>query len=326
MSLNNLLTSADNVSTTLNGSITSSVLSLTLASSSLFGTITQGVILIDGGTTNAELVTFSNRVGVTVTIDARGQGNTAAAAHTTGATIELVDASNYQNGIVTNISVGHNDDGTHKTNLPLTTPVLATPTIRNWDGWMDANETWTYASASTITVPTDATTKYQIGDKIKLTQTTVKYFYITGVTSTVLTITGGSDYTLVNAAITANYYSKTSNPQGFPHFFSYAPFAWGGFSVNPVATTTFCLTGKIVTVFCIITSAGTSNANNHTMGLPIVSGSFNTCNGRTDASVGYTDWRVANSATNIEFAASGSFTGWATTGSKYANVGFSYRI
>jgi hypothetical protein len=42
------------------------------------------------------------------------------------------------------------------------------------------------------------------GDKIKLTQTTVKYFYIVGVANTLLTVTGGSDYTVANAAITNN--------------------------------------------------------------------------------------------------------------------------
>jgi len=87
-------------------------------------------------------------------------------------------------------------------------------------GWIPASETWTYASATTITVPSGAASKYQKCDKIKLTQTTVKYFYIVGVTDTVLTITGGSDYTLVDTAITSPYYSKISNPQGFPHWFN----------------------------------------------------------------------------------------------------------
>jgi hypothetical protein len=83
------------------------------------------------------------------------------------------------------------------------------------DGWLDPIETWTYASASTITVPSGAASKYSVGDKIKLTQTTVKYFYVTAVADTLLTVTGGSDYTVANAAITSNYYSH-SNPVGFP--------------------------------------------------------------------------------------------------------------
>lgn len=87
----------------------------------------------------------------------------------------------------------------------------------NFDAWADANESWSYASSTTITVPTDATTKYDIGDYIKLTQSaTVKYFVVTGVTSTVLTVSGLSGATVANSAITANYYSKARQPHGFP--------------------------------------------------------------------------------------------------------------
>ncbi len=106
------------------------------------------------------------------------------------------------------------------------------------DGWIAAGETWTYASATTITVPSGAVSKYQIGDKIKLTQTTVKYFSIVGVADTLLTITGGDDYTLVDAAITLPYYSKIENPQGFPHWFNWTPAysALGGMTYTSVST------------------------------------------------------------------------------------------
>lgn len=94
------------------------------------------------------------------------------------------------------------------------------------DGWQLANETWTYASASTITVPSGAASRYAKGDKIKITQTTVKYFYIIGVADTVLTITGGSSYTLADAAISANYYSHQENPIGFPNYFTFTIGSW----------------------------------------------------------------------------------------------------
>ncbi len=60
-------------------------------------------------------------------------------------------------------------------------------------GWFPANETWTYASASTFTIAGDKTGKYQPGDRIKLTQTTVKFFVIlkvafaTGTTTVTIT-------------------------------------------------------------------------------------------------------------------------------------------
>jgi hypothetical protein len=84
-------------------------------------------------------------------------------------------------------------------------------------GWAPAIETWEYASATTITVPSGAGGRYQKGDKIRLKQGGgYKYFYIVSVSDTTLSITGGSDYTLANAAITDNYYSKAMNPQGWP--------------------------------------------------------------------------------------------------------------
>ena len=89
-------------------------------------------------------------------------------------------------------------------------------------GWTPARETWTRASASTITVPAGATSKYQKGDKIRLKQGGGwKYFYVVEVANTLLTVTGGSDYTVADATITDNYYSKVENPQGFPGWFTY---------------------------------------------------------------------------------------------------------
>lgn len=95
------------------------------------------------------------------------------------------------------------------------------------DGWIPAGETWTYASATTFTISGDKTGKYQKGDKIKLTQTDVKYFYIIGVSysspNTTITVTGGSNYSLTSATITSPYFSKIENPQGFPAWFSWSP-------------------------------------------------------------------------------------------------------
>jgi hypothetical protein len=100
------------------------------------------------------------------------------------------------------------------------------------DGWTPSNEAWIYASASSFTVSGDKTRKYQIGDKIKLTQTTAKYFNIIGISysspNTTVTVTGGSAHTLANAAITSPYYSKIENPQGWPDWFACAAPTFAG--------------------------------------------------------------------------------------------------
>jgi hypothetical protein len=113
---------------------------------------------------------------------------------------------------------------------PSTLPETQKVTVENLfgAGWTKANETWTYASATTFTISGDMRTKYNgvKGMKIKLTQSgTTKYFYVLSVTysapNTTITITGGSDYTLSNEAITDNYYSRMDTPNGFPHWFNY---------------------------------------------------------------------------------------------------------
>lgn len=102
----------------------------------------------------------------------------------------------------------------------LTNKTYESPSFVNWNGWVSPNETWTYASASSFTVSGDTTSKYQIGDKILITQTTDKYFIITNVVysspNTTVTVDGFGIYTLANAEITANSYSKMETPQGFP--------------------------------------------------------------------------------------------------------------
>src|SRR3990167_2905980 len=102
----------------------------------------------------------------------------------------------------------------------LTNKTLTSPIIKTWDGWQSVSDSWTYASADaptfTITVPTGAASIYGVGMRIKLTQTTVKYFIITAVADTVLTVYVGTDYTLTSAAISAISYSLMKAPLGFP--------------------------------------------------------------------------------------------------------------
>lgn len=110
--------------------------------------------------------------------------------------------------------------------------VTATPTNNELagtsDGWVEVGETWTFGTATTFTVSGDKTGKYQKGDKIRLKQGgAYKYFYILDLTyaapNTTVTVTGGTDYTLVTGSITDKYFSKASTPQGFPQWFNWTP-------------------------------------------------------------------------------------------------------
>ncbi len=93
--------------------------------------------------------------------------------------------------------------------------------------WVDASsETWTYLSADAPTFQllvanADRSALYGPGTRIKLTQSsTVRYFIVTAVSysapNTIVTLYGGTDYTLANAAISAQQYAYSRFPPGFP--------------------------------------------------------------------------------------------------------------
>jgi hypothetical protein len=152
------------------------------------------------------------------------------------------------------------------TNKTLTAPALTSPTMSGtWDGWISAGETWTYASADdptfTFTVAADVTTKYSVGMKIKLTQTTVKYFIITKVAysspNTTITVYGGTDYDLADSAISANYYSMMRTPVGFPM----SPDKWSETYSSTSATTLNNATTFTTSPFSISVPIGDFNVS-----------------------------------------------------------------
>jgi len=88
-------------------------------------------------------------------------------------------------------------------------------------GWYPAGETWTYDSADdpsfVFTTGVDVSGKYSAGMKIKCTQSgSIVYGIITQVSGSVVTMYGGTDYNLTDAAITLPYYSLYKSPLGFP--------------------------------------------------------------------------------------------------------------
>ena len=92
-------------------------------------------------------------------------------------------------------------------------------------GWVVAAAQPSYTSADSpifvMSVPDAVAALLTVGNKIKLTQTTVKYFIIHAKGSpsggnTPVTIYGGTLYTLANAAITLFNYSHAKSPEGFP--------------------------------------------------------------------------------------------------------------
>lgn len=194
------------------------------------------------------------------------------------------------------------------------------------DGWIDPGETWTYASATTFTVPGDQTAKYIAGVKIKLTQTTPKYFYVVsstyGAPNTTVTVTGGSDYTIANAAITSPYYSRSERPAAFPDWFNYTP-ALAGWSSNPTNTRyRFAIHGKTVSFVIYQGTATASNANNVIITSPVPNGATEfggICQIAIDNGTILTvacRWMIGASSSNMRAYTNMATGAWTTSGNK----------
>lgn len=129
--------------------------------------------------------------------------------------------------------------------------------------WIPVNETWTYASASTITVPTNATTRFTKGVKIRFKQGGgYKYFVANVVAATLLTVVVNTDHTVANSAITDIAISYNTLPDGFPASWTFTSTLTAS-TTNPTGLTT---TGKYVVfswgIKCFVSSvAGASPTN-----------------------------------------------------------------
>ena len=236
----NLTTPPDNFSTTLSSGINSSALTIPL--NSVAGLATEGVGVLFTKDANGDVVAGSVEIihwtgvgGSSLTLTNTGDrgltgSDAGAQAYSAGAFFEVWVTSYYYDSLLdgmtpisyldTDGTLAANSDTKIATQKAVKTYVTASASTIGVDGWIPVSVSWTYASADaptfTITVPTGAASLYGVGDRIKLTQTTVKYFIITAVADTVLTVYGGTDYTLANAAISAISYSHMKAPLGFP--------------------------------------------------------------------------------------------------------------
>ena len=126
------------------------------------------------------------------------------AGNTNGQIAIIKPTTYWADEIVALFQVMHNNDGTLK-------------------DWVTTNETWTYSAwdatsrIAQITVPTDATTKYQEGQRVKFDQTTdgTKYGIIHKVEATTLHVflPVGTDFD--NETISNTYFSSQYAPFGF---------------------------------------------------------------------------------------------------------------
>ena len=118
-------------------------------------------------------------------------------------------------------------------------------------GWIPVSGTWTYASATTIAVPSGATNIYSVGMGIRLTANgVVKQAYIIKVEDTKLTVAGNA---LTNYTFSAiSYAPNPATAIGFPVWFNYTPTLTVGGGTAPTFTDVFdnrfSMIGKLVNI------------------------------------------------------------------------------
>ena len=220
--------------------------------------VSEGILVIDpDSAANREVIYYSSKTGTKVVCPAAGRGydNSTATTHTTGTKVIMAPVADYFY-MLRNASV-----------------LGASPR----SGWTPGNGTWTYASATTITVPQADADAITTGTKIWLDQSGSKWFYATGVSGTTVTVTAGSDYTVANAAIASPYFSQAASPKGFPaNGFAYTPTYtnWTiGTGGSAGTTARFRMTGKWVEgdIFSTLGSSGQSVGTGVTYSLPVTS-------------------------------------------------------
>lgn len=207
-------------------------------------------------------------------------------------------------------------------------------------GWRELTETFTYASAGSIAVASDATLRFYKGWGIRFKQGgAYKYMYITAVAPTLLTVFGGQSYTVANAAITD--VAVTPNPQnafGFPSGFNFANPPIVGFSSLPSTIDgRFWLNGLMCTYVHFQNGAGNSNSTLFTVGLPIAMNAdgntvryygqvFAAVNNSASILAGASVLIAHTSPTVAQLFTDSVSAGWSSTGTKMARFQISYPI
>jgi len=183
----------------------------------------------------------------------------------------------------------------------------------------------------------DQTGRIQKGDKIMITQTTKKYFYVTAVSysapNTTITVTGGTDFTLANAAIVNPHFSKFANPQGFPQWFSYTPTYGGSVSMTYTSVTTthakFSIQGNVCTISAYFqgTTGGTaSNALTFTAPVASINNIAYVGGIVGDGGTTLAGSVLFNSSTTVITCRKYDVSNFGLGGSRYAIVSGSYQI
>lgn len=165
----------------------------------------------------------------------RGAEGYSAKSHDNGAVIAFPVSESHINRLADALSIGSDptngvtgviDDDTMATASATTLATSESVKAYVDNGWLNPNESWSYASPTTINVPSGAASRYQKGMPFKVTANSVELQgYIVGIADTLLTVVGDA---LTDHTFTNNYYAQSGTvPIGFKESFSWTPVVRG---------------------------------------------------------------------------------------------------
>lgn len=207
-------------------------------------------------------------------------------------------------------------------------------------GWKEIRDSWSYLSATSVTVPSNATTKYSKGMRVRLKQGgAYKYYNLTSVaSSTVLNLNGFDLNSVANAGITDIAVSLFERPLDFPEWFAWTPSSYTGFSSNPTGGYFYIkIIGEEAELqFWTGSGAGNSNLTTFSMALPLQAKAITNVdwihhgigfdNTSTFQPTVISD--IVQNGTSVVFATNGSLTaGWTNAGTKrvlFSGVKYQY--
>lgn len=141
-----------------------------------------------------------------------------------GSVVEPMLTSAQWDELIDALLAQHKQDGAHSDITADSLTIAAQTWASLITGWLQAPGSWSYSAwdatykIGTITIPSDGTTRYSKGMRVRISQATggTKYGIVVDVASTTLKVYFGTDYTLNNEAIGSPVYSHHKAPFGFP--------------------------------------------------------------------------------------------------------------
>lgn len=294
----NLFTTADETyADNLSSSILATAATVPVNSIGRYTAGQQAVITVEPGTSNQ--ATFTGTVSGNSFINCIWTEGNLTVGHAGGKAVVDYDSATHFAMLTKAVAKEHNVNGTHGAITPTSISVNSQTWASLVTGWLEATETWTYASASTFTIPGDVTTKYTVGTKIRFSQlATTKYFYVASSSfstpNTTVTIMLTSDNTLTNNTITLPFYSYSGNAVGFPSRMNFVP-AITGQSGGTISMCAYTVANRQLTLYLRYTPGGANISGAVTVSLPAtMSSTLATVDAIVIGNVGFYD----NSATS----------------------------